>query len=57
VSGKRAKEEPAEYIYAFELLRHYPSTRSYIFKKPLKTSMGTAMMELFFGSKLKENKR
>jgi hypothetical protein len=51
------KDDVAEYIYTFELLRHYPSTRSFIFKKPLKTSMGAAVMDLFFGAKLKEKKR
>lgn len=40
-----------EYIYTFEFIRHYPSTRSFIVKKPLKTSMGATLKGLVFGGK------
>lgn len=36
--------------FSFELLRQYPESRSFVIKKPLKSSMKDTVLELF-GSK------
>lgn len=51
----KKKEEAAEdvrikeYFFAFEILRQYPYTRSYIMKAPLKKSLKDTIAELFVG--------
>jgi hypothetical protein len=37
------------YFFAFEILRQYPYTRSYIMKAPLKKSLKDTISELFVG--------
>ncbi|MBD3210643.1 hypothetical protein GF318_04655 [Candidatus Micrarchaeota archaeon] len=44
-------EDSAEYVYSFELTKHYPSSRSYLLKKPLKKSFRDSAVELIFGKK------
>ncbi len=41
----------SEYIFTFELLRHYPTVRSFIIKQPLKHSMRDSILELLAGKK------
>lgn len=48
---KEESEEPIQYIYTFELIRHYPHSRSFIMKQPMKTSFRDSMFELVFGKK------
>jgi hypothetical protein len=45
------KSEISEYVFSFELLKHYPTIRSFIIKQPLKRSWSDGMMELFGGKK------
>jgi|WetSurMetagenome_2_1015567.scaffolds.fasta_scaffold80731_3 hypothetical protein len=40
-----------QYIFTFELIRHYPTVRSFIVKQPLKRSFKDTMSELFGGNK------
>jgi hypothetical protein len=42
---------PSQYIFTFELIRHYPTTRSFIVKQPLKRSFKDTVSELFGGNK------
>lgn len=42
---------PSTYIFTFELIRHYPTTRSFIVKQPLKRSFKDTVSELFGGNK------
>ena len=48
---KKEDAEMLEYVYSFELMRHYPSTRSYLMKNPLKPSLKGTFTELIFGKK------
>ena len=52
-STKKKKEdvEMQEYVYSFEIIRHYPSTRSFIMKAPLKSSIKGTFVDLLFGKK------
>lgn len=38
-----------EYFFAFEILKQYPYTRSYIIKAPMKKSFKDTISELFVG--------
>lgn len=38
-----------EYFFAFEMVKQYPYTRSYIIKQPLKKSFKETLGELFVG--------
>jgi hypothetical protein len=40
-----------QYIFTFELIRHYPTVRSFIVKQPLKRSFKDTVSELFGGNK------
>jgi hypothetical protein len=52
MARKRKEEvEVMEYFYSFELLRHYPHTRSFILKRALKSSMKDALADLILGTK------
>lgn len=42
---------PSQYIFTFELIRHYPTTRSFIIKQPLSRSFKDTLSELFGGNK------
>jgi hypothetical protein len=44
-------EKMSQYIFTFELLRSYPSIRSFIVKQPLKHSFNDTLAELFGGNK------
>lgn len=48
-----AGQEPpiTQYIFTFELIRQYPTVRSFIVKQPLKRSFRDAVSELFGGNK------
>lgn len=48
---KKENVQMTEYIYTFEFIRHYPSSRSFILKKPLKSSMKATLAGLVFGGK------
>jgi hypothetical protein len=41
--------EIKEYFFAFEILKQYPYTRSYIVKAPMKKSFKDTISELFVG--------
>ncbi len=43
--------EPSQYFFTFEIIRHYPTTRSFIVKQPLKRSFKDTVSELFGGNK------
>ena len=45
------KKEMSQYFFTFELIRQYPTIRSFIVKGPLKRSFGDTISELFGGSK------
>lgn len=40
-----------QYLFTFELIRHYPTVRSFIVKQPLKRSFKDTVSELFGGNK------
>ncbi len=40
-----------EYFFAFELIKQYPQSRSYILKAPLKKSFTESIAELMVGRK------
>ena len=47
---QKAREEPppmTEYIFAFEILRQYPTVRSFIIKAPLNKSFKDMVKDLF----------
>ncbi|MEW6035745.1 MAG: hypothetical protein AB1529_03975 [Candidatus Micrarchaeota archaeon] len=48
-----AAEEPqmSQYIFTFELIRHYPTVRSFLVKQPLKRSFSDTFSELLGGNK------
>jgi len=47
-----AQETPiTQYIFTFELIRQYPTVRSFIVKQPLKHSFKDTVSELFGGNK------
>jgi hypothetical protein len=48
---KKEDIQMTEYIYTFDFIKHYPNRRSFIVKKPLKTSMGATLKTLVFGGK------
>jgi hypothetical protein len=50
-ASKNIQEEVIikEYFFAFEILKKYPYTRSYILKAPLKKSFKDTISELFVG--------
>jgi len=55
-AGGEARQEepgpsPSQYIFSFEMLRQYPTVRSFIVKGQLKKSFGDTVSELFGGSK------
>lgn len=41
----------SQYVFTFELIRHYPTIRSFMVKQPLKRSFKDSMQELFGGTK------
>ena len=41
--------EIKDYFFAFEVLKQYPYSRSYIIKAPMKKSLKDAVAELFVG--------
>jgi hypothetical protein len=43
--------EISQYIFAFELLKHYPTVRSFMIKQPMKRSFGDTVKELFGSTK------
>ncbi len=50
--GQEEVQEPEpikEYFFAFEILKQYPYTRSYIIKAPMKKSFKDTISELFVG--------
>ncbi len=47
--GKRTAIK--EYFFAFEIMKKYPYSRSYIIKAPLKKSFKDTFAELFVGQK------
>ena len=49
--GNGAEEQPTQYIFTFELIRQYPTIRSFIVKQQLKRSFGDTVSELIGGSK------
>ncbi len=48
---KPEKRKIKEYFFAFEIMKKYPYSRSYIFKAPLKKSFKDTFAELFVGRK------
>ena len=47
---RQPEPEPIkEYFFAFEILKQYPYTRSYIIKAPMKKSFKDTISELFVG--------
>ncbi len=42
---------PSQYFFSFEMIRQYPTIRSFIVKGQLKKSFGDTVSELFGGSK------
>jgi hypothetical protein len=42
---------PTQYIFTFELIRHYPTVRSFLVKQRLKRSFGDTVSEFFGGNK------
>ncbi len=48
-----ATEEPqmSQYIFTFELIRQYPTVRSFLVKQPLKRSFSDTFSELLGGNK------
>ncbi len=49
VSEETQEVEIKEYFFAFEILKQYPYTRSYIVKAPMKKSFKDTISELFVG--------
>ena len=45
------KAEISEYFFTFELLKQYPTVRSFIIKAPLKRSFRDSFSELLSGGK------
>jgi hypothetical protein len=43
--------QPTQYIFTFELIRHYPTVRSFLVKQRLKRSFGDTVSEFFGGNK------
>ncbi len=50
-ASKKIQEEVVikEYFFAFEIIKKYPYTRSYVLKAPLKKSFKDTISELFVG--------
>ncbi|MBU0526860.1 hypothetical protein KKE92_00105 [Candidatus Micrarchaeota archaeon] len=50
-ASKKIQEEVVikEYFFAFEIIKMYPYTRSYVLKAPLKKSFKDTISELFVG--------
>ncbi len=48
---KKVQEEVVikEYFFAFEIIKKYPYSRSYVLKAPLKKSFKDTISELFVG--------
>ncbi|MFH0737946.1 MAG: hypothetical protein V1827_04610 [Candidatus Micrarchaeota archaeon] len=46
-----ASEKMSQYFFTFEVVKQYPTVRSFIMKAPLKRSFGDSFMELVGGSK------
>lgn len=46
---KKEQVEIKEYFFAFEVMRQYPPSRSYVLKAPLKKSFKDTLAELFVG--------
>ncbi len=50
--GANAQDAPiTQYIFTFELIRQYPTVRSFIVKQPLKRSFKDTVSDLFGGNK------
>lgn len=41
----------SDYVFSFELIKQYPSLRSYIIKRQLKKSLNDSILELFTNMK------
>ncbi|MEW6722327.1 MAG: hypothetical protein AB1324_03630 [Candidatus Micrarchaeota archaeon] len=39
--------EASQYLFTFEIIRQYPTIRSFLIKQPLKKSFGDTFRELF----------
>jgi len=46
-----APQKMSQYFFTFEVVKQYPTVRSFIMKAPLKRSFGDSFMELLSGSK------
>ncbi|MCI0503925.1 hypothetical protein L0Y65_04400 [Candidatus Micrarchaeota archaeon] len=50
-AGREADAPITQYIFTFELIRQYPTVRSFIVKQPLKRSFKDTVDEFFGGNK------